>query len=122
MSSVDISLPNEHLLEITSSRSNGETDTSGWIKTAGESSVVGYFIAGNDEMTGAADATLEIKQSIDKDEADITNSVSPSTKEDATPFEFDVVGNWVKADFEANEDISKVRLIVYRSTRVSEIT
>jgi len=117
-----IYLPNEDLLEITSSVSSGQTDTSGWIKATGESSVAGYFIADNDGMTGAADATLEIKQSIDKSEADITNSVSPSQEGNADPFEFDLVGNWVKADFEANEDISNVRLIVYRSTRVSKIT
>lgn len=119
-SNVGISLPHGNLLEITSNTSNGDTETSGWIKATGESSVVGYFIADNGGPA-AADATLKIKQSIDKEEVDITNSVAPSPEGNADPFEFDLVGNWAKADFESNEDISNVRLIVYRSTRVSPI-
>lgn len=119
ISSTDNFLPRGRLLKKAGSASSGQTDTSGWTESTGHSSVVGYFIA--DNGTGAGNATLEIKQSIDKTEADITNTVSPSAEGDATPFEFDLVGEYIKVDFEANEDLSNVRLIVYRSTRTSSI-
>lgn len=118
-SSVDKFLPRGHLLKRADSASSGDADTSGWREAMEYSSVVGYFIA--DNGAGAGNATLEIKQSIDKSEADITNSVSPSATGDASPFEFDLVGDYVKVDFEANEDISNLRLIVYRSTRTQSI-
>jgi len=118
-SSVDTFLPQKDLLEINGSLSSGDERTSGWRNTYESSTVVGYFIA--DNAGAAANAELVIEQSIDQSEADITNTVSPTAAGNAQPFEFDLVGTNVKATITANENIDKVRAIVYQSTRTAPI-
>jgi len=120
MGSVKTNLPKIKLLKINeTSISNGETRTSGWREVFDNSSVSGYFIA--DTAGAAANADLTIEQSLDKTKADITNTVSPTSNGSATPFEFDLVGDFVKVTFTANENIDEVRLTSFKSTRVTGI-
>lgn len=102
------------------SLSSGDQKTTEWRNAYGATFVFGYFIA--DNAGAAANAELKIEQSIDETEADITNTVAPTAAGNADPFEFDLVGEKVKVTVTANENIDKVRLIVYRSTRTAPIT
>ena len=119
-SSVDNFLPRGKILEINRTNvSSGTTIESNWFEDTGHSSVVGYAIA---ETGGTAvSGSLQIGQSIDKNEMDITDTETPTSQANTEPFEYPLVGNFVKATFTVNADADKVRVIVYRSTRVSPI-
>jgi hypothetical protein len=113
-SSIDVFYPKNKLLKVNQSLSNGEEITSGWQPSTGSTAVVGFFIA--DNGSGAANADLVIEQSIDKSESDITDVYSPTAAGDGQILQVGLMGRYVKATVFANQDISKVRTIVYKST------
>lgn len=118
-SSTDTFLPKNSLLQKTGSVLNGYEKTSGWKNAYGTTTVVGYFVA--DNSGSAANAELTVEQSIDGQEADITETVSPTAAGNAQPFEIDLIPEKVKVTVTANEDIDKLRLTVYRSTRTNSL-
>jgi hypothetical protein len=121
MGSVDTKLPRARLLKVLESDgySGDKTFTSGWEKAFGYSSVVGFFIA-----EGANSATMEIEQSIDGEEVDIVDSESGNSQGGGSTvaFEYSLVGNQVRVNAEVTGSPSKVRILVYRTTRLSAIS
>lgn len=107
-----------NLIEITAPPDSPPTSNveSNWRQADIYTAVSGYAIS---DPTG--DAELVIEQSIDKEQVDKTDTITPSAPGAATPFEIPIAGDFARARLNVTGSPTSVRVIVYLVRRSSSI-